>query len=184
MSRQEDTATVQKGFRFLDLPPELRNRIYFYSESVVGTYAKAQKAQGFDNNLDGGNRMIQGAWFVSYNPAFSAEHSTFRFPTQPNLAQVCRQLRAETLPVFYGSTGFLVFDLYTYRWTGLHGPFVAVLVDWLKRIKPYLDLMTQFEIVCAEESAVRADEIREMLADLDLGFKDGVLQVVDADDND
>jgi hypothetical protein len=111
---------------FLDLPPELRNRIYFYTESLVPrstTDASVRK--------DGGNyvvykRMIHAAYLPvqeknSYFPPFP--------PIQPNITRTSHQIRHETLRIFYGCNGFVIKDEYWPSKDGIKTPFPKALLN-------------------------------------------------------
>lgn len=78
---------------FLDLPPEIRNRIYFYTESLVPTllYEKPQRI----SIIDGGNcvyqRQLWPGYYADVRPSWARE-ATFQSPVQPNVSRTCRQI--------------------------------------------------------------------------------------------
>jgi dihydrodipicolinate reductase len=115
---------------FLDLPPEVRNQIYFHCESLVasrtGAYHKSPR-----RNADG-NHIRTARWYAQYdpnNPAKSAD-LTIDFSNQPNITKVCRTIRNETLPIVYGASGFEILDLYWYRQEGVQTPFPKIVLQW------------------------------------------------------
>lgn len=70
------------AFRFLDLPTEIRNRIYEYVEACA---------------------PLQGPILPSI-----CQHHNVRLAVQPKVTKVSRQLRNEAIPIFYASNKFEV----------------------------------------------------------------------------
>ena len=165
---------------FLDLPPEIRNRIYFFTESLIATHSDHKEPAGDEDArlADGGNCVFRGRWFCRYSPI----HDTSRlddhipFPRPPKITRVCRQIREETLPIFYGANGFDIEDWYWWEEEGVQTPFPKSLLRWLTSIRHYLHLMTSVSILCELDCVQRAHEIVTMLTDQDLPFKVGVLK--------
>jgi hypothetical protein len=168
------------GFRFLDLPPEIRNRIYFSTESLIATLSDHKQPRNGEEErvADGGNCVAIGCWFCRYSPI----HNTSRlgdhipFPSQPRITRVCRQIREETLPVFYGANGFIIEDWYWWEDEGIQTPFPKILLGWLNSIRHHLHLMTRVAILCEIDCVQREHEIVAMLTDQDLAFEDEVLK--------
>ena len=79
-----------RPFRFLDLPPELRNRVYELVLPPTDTVHESRR------------RYYEVFWGIS-----GAPNKTLLFPDAvdryPPLTQTSRQLRAETLPSFYAN---------------------------------------------------------------------------------
>ena len=163
---------------FLDLPPEIRNRIYFYTESLVPTlvFERPQSA----SDIDGDNCVYRGQILSGYYPRIQpswAREPAFQFPVQPNVMRTCRQIRAETLPIFYGANQFRITDLYEFYYGGLRSPFPQVLLDWLYCIKPHISLITNMQIEIRRRfSGQSAHEIVAALTD-EFAFNAGALNV-------
>ena len=168
------------GSRFLDLPPEIRNRIYFYTESLIATLSdhKQPRNQQEERLADGGNCVLRGNWYCRYCPI----HDTSRledhipFPRPPRITRVCRQIREETLPIFFGANDFVVEDWHWWKDDGVQTSFPKILLRWLTSIRHHLHLMTSVSILCEYDCVQREHEIVAMLTDQDLPFKDGVLK--------
>lgn len=72
-SAARETAAKSKSFRLMDLPPELRNRIYSFA---------------FQNEKKFGKRR------------------TLALVAIPNVTRICKQIRQETLPLYFATTSF------------------------------------------------------------------------------
>jgi hypothetical protein len=158
----------------LDLPPEIRNIIYFFVESLV--------APPFDSNisskeLDGGNKVCEGGILRWYWPLEARiDIQPIQFLRQPAITKVCHQIRDETLPIFYSVNRFLILDQYYYAHDGVKTPFLNILWDWLNRIRPHISLMRHLDIECHPAyCAQRAHEIITALTDHGFEFKAGGL---------
>lgn len=176
---------------FLDLPPELRNAIYFYTQSLVPTqHALPWTPLGiaYRQVADGGNEVEDGKILGRYNPAPPSVMAEFprgghdirhiAFPTQPSITQVNRQIRAETLPIFYGANRFEILDWYGPRISGIKTTFLTLLLRWLRAIEAHIPLFKELTIDGAPGfMAQRPDEIVAALMDLGLPFKEGALIV-------
>ena len=159
---------------FLDLPPEIRNRIYFFIESLVVPQPKP--GSGLEE-LDGGINVYQGKIFAWYSPTETGiDYPPVHFPRQPNITKICRQMREETLPIFYGVNRFVVMDLYEYQSDGLQPTFPTILWEALNNVKSHISLMKHVEIQCRMSSAQMAHEIIAALTDHGFDFKVGVLK--------
>lgn len=173
----------EKKFRFLDLPPELRNRVYFYMPSLIASLPDPERHCP-KVRADGGNRVYNGKWFYFYSPGYSKEYSEIdgkqrSMPVQPSISKVCRQIRQETLPIFYGANGFLLVDDYLTRIDGNHTPFPTVILGWLDNISQHLSLMEELSIECGFGCGQRAHEIIAVLTDRYHSLKEGVLKKIE-----
>ncbi|KAK5127818.1 hypothetical protein LTR85_004934 [Meristemomyces frigidus] len=83
MSVTHGFVSSNQPFRFLDLPPELRNRVY---DDLVVTEAP----------------LLPSA----------CQHTSRPSAAQPDITRVCRQIRQEALPMFYGLNQF---DVHIHR---------------------------------------------------------------------
>ena len=163
---------------FLDLPPEIRNRIYFYTGSLVPTLVF--KEPQCISVVDGGNCMYRRHILSGYYPRMWpswAREAAAQFPVQPNVTRTCRQIRAETLPIFYGANQFLIAHEDHPHYQLRHSPFPKALFDRLNRIKPHLSLITSMQVEvpycgCAQ----RAHKIVAALTD-EFAFNEGALSV-------
>ena len=158
---QPETA-VMTGF--LDLPPEIRNQIYLHCESLVGPIPKAR-----DNLVDvchpiGENRFVGGGWYGDYYPGEPTEEA-IRFLTQPAITKTCRQVRNETIPIFYGSNAIVLHDFYWPKMDGVWTPFPEVLRRLFRRIQLHVPLITCVVIDCDPGSAQAAHEVVSFLTD-------------------
>lgn len=93
VARLEEADEDATSERFMDLPPELRERIASYY--MADLESPVYKEDGDDSvcmpaNDDGSTKRV-------------LEH-----PTQPPLTQTCRLLRQETLPLFYKNCTFMI----------------------------------------------------------------------------
>ena len=171
-----------EGSLVLKLPPEIRNQTYFYMESLIAGVAQeivGRSRYSCHEYVDGEKCVQCAKWFVWYHPELEESYPhLFKFPAQPSITKVCRQIRGETLPIFYGINGFIAIDLYSRSRNGITKPFPAVLLDWLSRIKHHLPLMSHLEMSCYRDSEQKADESITMLTDHKLAFKEGVLEPV------
>ena len=157
----------------LDLPPEIRNQIYV----EIGPIA----FKGHDNtmlyHMDAGSVVREHKWHTIYSPALGSHK--VQFPLQPSIAMTCKQIRRETLAMFYGANSFVIIDDYWYLQDGINTPFPAALLNCFSQLKAYLPLMTSVEIKCGRPNAQRAHEVVYMLTDLDLGFREGALKAAE-----
>ena len=167
------------GFPFLDLPPEIRNRIYFFTDSLIATLSDHKQSRKYEpvSEADGGNCVFREQWFCRYCPISDlwCLGGHIPFPSQPNITRVCCQIREETLPVFYGANGFIIEDWY-WEGEGVQTHFPKILLGWLTSIRHHLHLMTSAAILCKTGCVQREHEIVAMVTDQDLVFKDGVLK--------
>lgn len=178
---------------FLDLPPELRNAIYSYTESLLPTQHALTATTRYRSRTflaDGGNEIhndrITGR-YIPADPTWFAEWARFGvhfnptvFPIQPSITQVCRQNREETLPMFYGGNKFEFVDVAVHELYGIKTPFLALLLRWLRAIQAHVPLFEELAIDATsvpELLAQRPDENVAALMDLGLPFKEGALVV-------
>ena len=168
------------GFRFLDLPPEIRNRIYFFCESLMASLTVYRRPDRYEDEclVGGGNCVVRGEWFCRYSPISdkSCPGDNIPLPSQPRITNVCRQIREETLPIFYGANGFVIEDWFWYEDEGVQTPFPKILLAWLNPIRHHLHLMKSMAIFCEMDCVKRDHEMIAMLTDQDLAFKEGVLK--------
>lgn len=156
---------------FLDLPPEIRNRVYFYTDElfarVVGSYERAcwsiTNATIFKTYMHDPHR-------IHSNGCNSHLRNGFDFPPQPAISRTCRKVRAETLAIFYGSNSFTIMDRYNrglQHTIDVHTPFPKAVFDAFQRLRAYLPLMTDVGILAAPSNS--PDEM--IAAFLDYGFE-------------
>lgn len=172
---------------FLDLPPEIRNRVYFFT---IELYAEDE----VDSDLRASFGMVNSTLFgASYEPgqyrsskglAFSrCVKDHVDFPTQPTVSKTSRKIREETLAIFYGGNSFLINDdsiLCPYEAVAPPTPFSKVVFDFFERIRPHLPLMTDVKIRTFGESAQESHELVAALMDYGFEFKSGALGAVGA----
>lgn len=180
-----------RALSFLDLPAELRNQIYSYMESLHADLCKDPPTTYRRRRIaDGGNTTCSdGAWWAHYAP--TSLSGGIAFPTQPPITRVCRQIRNETLPIFYGANDFVFLDSYCGDYTRalarenkvqVETPFPAVLMRGLGRIRGHLHLVRKLKIKSTREyCAQTAHESVAMLMDLGLPFEERALVAEDID---
>lgn len=160
---------------FLDLPPEIRNEIYFHTESLIASLNEETTISVVDYP-DEVNMVRWGKWCRRYEPV---RYRPNRFITQPSITRVSKAVREETLPIFYGANAFIVTDLYWPEADGIQTPFPKIILEWLDRIRAHLPLMTDVEIDCHPRSCPhQAHEMVSALTDL-MPFRAGVLKSID-----
>ena len=167
---------------FLDLPPEIRNRIYFFCESLNPNMASFVTIPRYSikQNIDG-NHAKGAKWYAHYDPDnWQKNNNTSEFPVQPNVARVCRTIRNETLPVFYGASSFEIRDLCWPEIEGVQMPFPKFVSRWLMRIKPHISLIRDLEISCGNINPQRAHEVVSFLVD-HFSFLEGTVKGVERD---
>ena len=158
---------------FLDLPPEIRNKIYFNTESLVPrstTDASVPK--------DGGNHVVYKR--LIHSAYLPIQDKTLYFPPfppiQPNITRTCHQIRHESLSIFYGRNGFMIKDEYWPSSDGIETPFPKALLDWLDSIKRYVPLIPRLVLWSTVKTgglrcAQSTHELVAALTDLDYHFK-------------
>ena len=164
---------------FLELPPEIRNGIYFFFESLNPSMASFTCVPDLDvqQNTDG-NHATEAKWYAHYDPNdWRKEDCTREFPVQPNVTKVCRTIRNETLPIFYGVSSFEIWDLYWPKEEGVEMPFPKFVSRWLMRVDPHISLIRDFEITCGRGNAQRAHEMVSFLID-HFSFREGTVKGV------
>ncbi|TKA29783.1 hypothetical protein B0A50_03147 [Salinomyces thailandicus] len=114
-----------------------------------------RKAKICDSNLS----SLSGATSVTADNTATVEH--------PALTQVSKQVRADTLPMFYGRRIF-VFTLFDRQANS------QSIVEWLARIGDNADLLLMVAIVCRKKADRKyfRKVLRPMMEDL--GLRDGV----------
>lgn len=147
--------------------------MYFFMESLN----PAESIHG-DRGLrrlravDGGNHTVYRCWGVDY--VISGDgNADITLPVQPSITSVCRQIRAETLPIFYGSNRFLLFDRILF-WKHGKDPFPKVLTTWFAMIRQHLSLMSDVGIRSLNDSDTH--ETVALLTDADFPSGAGVLR--------
>lgn len=149
----------------LDLPPEIRNCIWFFVESLVPTHFNNDQ-DSLLQQVEGENSISQGKILAWYNPNFWIQTrnqeaaTTFHF-FQPNITRVNKQIRSETLSIFYGANTF-VFLGSNYPSNRLHVPWPKVLWMWLRSFKMHVPLMRRVEI----QTTSRQQKVHELVAAL------------------
>jgi hypothetical protein len=88
-----------------------------------------------------GNYAMRGKWYTVYDH-FYRSYSEALF-VQPNISKTCRQLRQETLPIFYGANGFIIVKFGHKQ----RAAFRRVLLAYCTQIKAHVSLMNDVEIV-------------------------------------
>lgn len=177
-----------RALSFLDLPAELRNQVSSYMESLHADLCKTTPAVPFRKRVvDCGNTTRDdGAWWAHYAPAYRIS-SGIDFPAQPPITRVCRQIRNDTIPIFYGANDFVFMDSYWWgHWNSRHvrveTPFPAVLMRCLGKIRRHLHLIRKLKITATlGYSAQTAHDTVAILMDLDLPFEEGTLVAEDID---
>lgn len=105
-------ASKNKHFRFLDLPPELRNRIYSFATVREGPFYIGEVADGYCSDR-------------------------WESPKQPALLMVSKQIREESLPIFYGENTFVCHP--DVMFPGFQHSNIEVFLD---TCEPYLPMIT------------------------------------------
>lgn len=167
---------------FLDLPAEVRNRVYFDTESLVPTLFEPtyNEVHGGPEDADGGYEMISGRISCRYSIT-SKRLSGKRlipsntFPAQPIITKASREVRIEPLPIFYGANAFVILDGYEPWHDGVQTPFPKALLTWLHAVESYMRFFTRVEIYCLPRAAQRAHEVVAMLVDHGVAFEQGLL---------
>ena len=159
---------------FLDLPPEIRNRIYCYTWSIVPSLIAKPERYVYEE----GAFTLNGRLLFTYAGTIrsSKEEAPFVPPQQPSISRTCRQIRSETLPIFYGANSFNLCDIGIEFANGIEGSLKDVF-KWLDVVKHHVPLMknvivTSYPISTQGES----DEILRLLKE-NYAFKDGVLTI-------
>ena len=101
----------------------------------------------------------------------------FRSPRLPPMTQICKQIRAETLSIWFGVNKFWVKDMYMPQRHGVKTPFPKVLIDWLNSISPHVSLFSHVEIDCWPTGPQSAHEIIAALTDYGFAFRAGALRI-------
>lgn len=162
---------------FLDLPPEIRNRIYSYTESLI-----PRSTTDASTPMDGGNYVVYRCMIhASYLPLESVNpYFPPSLPIQPSITRTCHQIRHETLSTFYGYNAFVIKDEYWPLKDGVRRPFPKALLDWLNSIKRYVPLIPTLvlwsTIKTGElKTAQLPHELIAALTDLDYNFQPDAL---------
>ena len=158
---------------FLDLPPEVRNRIYYYTTALVPALFAVAASAGNDYPL-----VIKGSLIYVLNPQDlgnddddddddgAVEHTEYEpplfFPRQPDVTRSCRQVRKETLPIFYGANPIILTVPQQHCDT-----FFKRAVTWFLRVQRHIPLMKDIH---APKTVI------QRLQTEGLGFKGGVLK--------
>ncbi|KAK3696189.1 hypothetical protein LTR37_018091 [Vermiconidia calcicola] len=128
---------------FLDLSAEIRNRIYDSAlrELPVGRPPKNDWIAVADPN----ERYIGRFRFFRElpNSKFSKLQSMF---SQPAISKTCRQIRQETLAMFYGANEFNIIEIYPKQCDDLRKPLLSFLAQWLTVIEQHVPLMNRLII--------------------------------------
>ncbi|KJX94448.1 hypothetical protein TI39_contig4193g00002 [Zymoseptoria brevis] len=148
----EHDQQTRKPVTFLDLPAELRNRIYDMS-GCLGVMCTQKKKFGFQHTMhadivsrhnwrcdhDSGMSLIpipsgmhRESHSISMPDPFDPrrERTSYSYSRsiaqQPDLTRVCRQVRDDTLPMFYGNNHFVLLGDYhasrLRKWLDIIGP--------------------------------------------------------------
>ncbi|SMR51641.1 unnamed protein product [Zymoseptoria tritici ST99CH_3D1] len=105
---KEKKGSSDQTFRLMDLPPEVRTRIY-----SLAFIANIKHGDGIDHHAHDCNTAC---YWAAYHRRNERKTKMFEQKTKnitafrlPALTQVSRQLRVETLPVFFGETNFEIY---------------------------------------------------------------------------
>ena len=95
---------------------------------------------------------------------------------QQSITRTCRQIRHETLSIFYGCNGFVIKDEYWPLKDGVRTPFLKALLDWLNSIRPYVPFIPTLILwstvkIGELKTAQLPHELIAALTDLDYNFK-------------
>ena len=137
---------------FLDLPPELRSYIYHLTPDLVPVL--------FPNN----------SW-TQHGPNWSQfgdivwSHGAPHHPVQPAITATCRQIREETLAVFYGMNRFRISIDFVTR---------PQVVEWFLMMQHHLHLVRDVKIV-GFPGEKYVDKMEAMLRGRGFVFAPGVL---------
>ena len=120
--------------------------------------------------------------YAQYDPnnCYEKKNTTIDFPIQPSITKVCRAIRSESLPIFYGANSCEVSDLYWPTEEGVQMPFPNFVSRWLIRIKPHISFIRNLEITCGEGTAQCAHEMVSFLVD-HFNFRGVAVTAVDWD---
>jgi hypothetical protein len=78
--------------------------------------------------VDGYNTVKQGRILAWYWPLEAQlDVPPIQLPRQPDITKVCRQIRDETLPIFYGVNRVLILDQCYHAYDGVKTPFLNIL---------------------------------------------------------
>ena len=145
---------------FLDLPPEIRNHVYYHTESLVPT-----KCNGSTDKKDGGHPVDAGKVMVAYQPARSdsAERQVLSPLLPPKITHTCRIIRRETLSIFYGANPFLLMDVYFILEDDMHKSFVDVVVEMFETIEPHLPLVKRVDVLADCVNVQNANEVVSLI---------------------
>lgn len=134
--------------------------------------------------VDGGNSVCYGEWLGVYCPNFASLNVSF--PFQPSITKVCRQIRQENVPIFYGANVYIFHDCYEFHedsdefeYFGIHTPFPAMLLQWLDCNRGHIPWIAGMHIESDYFSAQENYETICALTDLDFPFKDDALQAIE-----
>ena len=127
---------------FMDLSPEIRNIIYYYTENLVLSSRSIVRLRAHSRTYYSHYSYEEATaktvifWGI---PAVRA--SPRSSPRQPEITRVSRKLRAETLPIFYGANRF-VFRLHWHEDDYSEEVCqVAWIVRWFAKIEAHVGLL-------------------------------------------
>ncbi|KJX94612.1 hypothetical protein TI39_contig4173g00042 [Zymoseptoria brevis] len=105
---KENKGSSDQTFRLMDLPPEVRSRIY-----SLAFIANIKHGDGIDHHAHDCNTAC---YWAAYHRRNERKTKMFEQKTKNLVAfrlhpltQVSRQLRVETLPIFFGETNFEIY---------------------------------------------------------------------------
>lgn len=111
--QHQTTSTASSApFRFLDLPPELRNKIYrlylVSNEPITLQYDSLGTFDRCDVDMDPSLPAVSNEPVTLNSESTGDIHERYRFTMLPNLSMVSKQLRLETQHVFLDENQFRV----------------------------------------------------------------------------
>ncbi|KAK5714478.1 hypothetical protein LTR15_010660 [Elasticomyces elasticus] len=153
--------------RFLNLPPEIRNLIYEYTMTAKGTLFVQVRLYDFWS-LSQYNLVVDSCPHC-YNKSSICQYATL--PVQPPITEVCRQLRAETITMFYAVNSFAV---------KTEGPSreanVDIFVRWSNAIGSHNRQAISRLYICDHKEPDRGKTVKEIMTKAKLSWAAGAVE--------